>query len=125
MNLAERQRPDQEGCGLRSRIAAGAHDERHEKRQDDRFFKFALKELHCARGQHLTQEKSRKPAGPLLNHLAETRAQIWFAQCRHAAEALNVLGARLNDGVDHVVHGDNSKDIPRSADHRHCKQVVL
>ena len=110
---------------LRSRIAPRAHDERDEQGEHNRLFQFALKILHGARGEHFAQEQCTKPPCPLLHHRQKADAQIGLAKRLHAAELLRIFGVFVENGIDHVVDGDDALQIALRIDDRHRQQIIF
>ena len=74
VDLAERQRADDQRRRLRAGVAAARDDQRHEQRQHDRLRDLRLEEAHRRRGQHFAEEQRRQPAGALLDHPREARS---------------------------------------------------
>ena len=125
VDLAQRERPNDEGRRLGARVAARADDQRHEQGEHDGMRDLALEVSHRGRRQHLAQEERGQPAAALPDHRPETDRRVRLVERFHAAKLLDVLRLHFFHDVDHVVDRDDTHDMTAFAHHGHRDQVVV
>ncbi len=122
--FAQGQAADQQRGGLRTGIAAGAHDQRNEQREHHGAGQLVLVMLHGAGGEHFAEEQHAEPAGALAQHLEEADLHVRLFQRFHAAELVRVLGGFFDQRIQDVIHGDDAQHLLARIDHGNGEQVV-
>ena len=90
LDLAQGQGPDDQGRGLRARVAPAGDDQRDEQRQDDGLRDLLLEVAHRRRREHLAEEEDDQPATPASGPAPGT---AWRRRARRAPPGRRTAGS--------------------------------
>jgi hypothetical protein len=124
-HFADSDSADDGAGGLRAGVAAGADQERDEKRQGDLGLQFVPEHTHDRAGQHLGEEQHQQPADSLVDNGENRRAQILVLQRLRTAHALHVFGELIVQHIDHIIMSDDAHKSPAVINNGDGKEVVL
>ena len=125
LQLAKRQRTNDQAGRLRARVPAARYDQWHEQCEHDGPRDLVVEIAHRRCRQHFAKKKNNEPAGAFAHHFGQRGPRIRKIQPLRTTELLEVLGTFLLGHIHHVVDGHDTQQGAVAADDGQCRAIVV